>query len=287
MKRSILVCSLGIAALVAGCGDSNKGPSDGGTTVVTQSLAFRFDNLAATAKPGDNLTFKLTVVDGSGNPFSGYKGTVKFESNDTTATLPANYTFTGDPQQTFNAQFMLAGKWALRATDTAGPAPTASAFIVVQGPASRLVKVSGDAQTGAAGAKLPKQLVVQALDDGGNPVAGVSVKWSTMMGGGSVSPATATTGADGRRRGRCDAGPEWNVVHVPGRRRQPRRLAGRIHVAARTVQVRLHRPDGGQVAPGEEQRQHRNDGGARSGGRPDGAHRVRRPASTCRSMTAR
>jgi hypothetical protein len=206
MKRSVLMCSLGLALTLAGCGDGNKPPkTDGG--VVTQSLAFRFDNFPATAKPGDNLSFTLAVVDGSGNPFSGYKGTVKFESNDATATLPANYTFAGEAQQTFNVQFKLAGKWALKASDAAAAAPTASAFIVVQGPASRLIRVSGDNQTGAAGAKLPAPLVVEAVDDGGNPVAGVSVKWTTLAGGGGITPDTATTGADGKASADATLGP--------------------------------------------------------------------------------
>ncbi len=207
MKRSSLICSLGLAMSVVGCGNGTKQPSDGGTTVVTQSLAFRLDNLPATAKPGDSLSFTLTVVDGSGNPFTGYKGTVKFDSNDSSATLPGNFTFTGDSQHMFSAQFMFPGKWALRATDAAGPAPTASAFVTIQGPASRLIKVSGDAQTGAAGAQLSKSLVVEAVDDGGNPVAGVAVQWSTTMGGGSITPATAMTGADGTASAAATLGP--------------------------------------------------------------------------------
>ncbi|MCU1278989.1 MAG: Fibronectin type domain protein [bacterium] len=209
MKRHSLIYSLGLAISLAGCGDGNKQQNSdgGGTTIVTQSLAFRIDNLPATAKPGDSVSFTLTVVDGSGNAFTGYKGTVKFESNDSSATLPANFTFTGDAQQNFSAQFKFPGKWALRATDSAAAAPTASAFITIQGPATRLIKVSGDAQTGAAGAKLPSSLVVKAIDDGGNPVAGVGVQWSSIMGGGSITPASVMTGADGTASADATLGP--------------------------------------------------------------------------------
>jgi hypothetical protein len=180
--------TLGLLVLaVAGCGGSS-----------TKTLGFRFDGVPAKAAPGDNINFTLTVVDGSGKPASGYKGTVKFASTDATATLPASYTFTGGSSQTFNVQFKLPGKWAITATDSLAAAPSGSAFVVVQGPASRLMKVSGDGQTGTAGAALPQALVVQAVDDGGNPVAGVNVAWSTIIGGGSVTPASATTGEDGK-----------------------------------------------------------------------------------------
>jgi Big-like domain-containing protein len=187
MKRLVATCSIGLALVVAGCGNSG-----------TKTLAFRLDGVPAKAAPGDNIAFTLSVVDGNGKAVSGYKGTVKFESTDATATLPANYTFTGGSSQKFNAQFKLPGKWALKASDATAPAPTGSAFLIVQGPASRLVKLSGDGQTGAAGAQLPQALVAQAIDDGGNPVAGVTVAWTTTMGGGTVTPASATTGDDGK-----------------------------------------------------------------------------------------
>lgn len=188
MKRIVWTCGLTLALAALGCGSSKSKPS----------LAFRFDSLAAKTTPGANLTFTLSIVDSSGKAATGYKGTVKFDSTDGTAMLPANYTFTGGSSQQFNVQFKQPGNWALRATDTAASAPAGSAFVLVQGPASRLVKVGGDGQTGAAGSALPTPLVVQAVDDGGNPVAGVVVDWSTTMGGGSITPATATTGADGK-----------------------------------------------------------------------------------------
>jgi hypothetical protein len=187
MKRIVWTCSLTLALAVLGCGSKSK-----------SSLAFRFDSLASTTTPGASLTFTLSIVDSSGKAASGYKGTVKFDSTDATATLPANYTFTGASSQQFNVQFKLPGKWALRATDANAPAPTGSAFVLVQGPASRLIRVSGDGQTGAAGSALPTPLIVQAIDDGGNPVAGVAVNWTTTMGGGSITPPMATTGADGK-----------------------------------------------------------------------------------------
>lgn len=61
----------------------------------------------------------------------------------------------------------------------------------------QLLLVSGDAQSGAAGSALAAPLVVRALDFYGNPVANVEVGWLVMSGGGSVTPVSATTNADG------------------------------------------------------------------------------------------
>jgi len=63
-------------------------------------------------------------------------------------------------------------------------------------PASRLEKV-GDAQTATVGTSPAAPLAVKATDEFQNPVAGVSVTWSVNSGGGSITPVSATTGADG------------------------------------------------------------------------------------------
>ena len=52
-------------------------------------------------------------------------------------------------------------------------------------------------QTGQVGTALASPLVVQIADAFGNPIAGIDVVW-TVDGGGSVSSATTTTGADGQ-----------------------------------------------------------------------------------------
>jgi hypothetical protein len=63
-------------------------------------------------------------------------------------------------------------------------------------PATTLVMASGNEQIGEAGAALPESLAVRAVDRFGNGVAGIEVSWEPS--GGSVSPASAVTGADGR-----------------------------------------------------------------------------------------
>jgi adhesin/invasin len=75
------------------------------------------------------------------------------------------------------------------------------------GTASQIRIVSGDGQTGQAGGRLASPLVVQVLDDGENPVSGAVVTWSVTSGGGSVSPGSATTGADGQASTAWTLGP--------------------------------------------------------------------------------
>jgi hypothetical protein len=56
--------------------------------------------------------------------------------------------------------------------------------------------VSGDNQTGPVRSALADSLVVRVTDALHNPVAGVEVQW-TVDGGGSISPSSVVTGADG------------------------------------------------------------------------------------------
>lgn len=63
---------------------------------------------------------------------------------------------------------------------------------------STLSKVSGDNQTGAANTTLSNPLVVQVKDGSGNAQAGVTVSFTVTIGGGSVSPTSAVTSANGQ-----------------------------------------------------------------------------------------
>lgn len=72
-----------------------------------------------------------------------------------------------------------------------------------------LAKQSGDAQTGDPGAALADPVVVRVTRDG-SPLSGQSVSWSVSAGGGSVSPTTSTTDANG------DASTTWTLGATPG-----------------------------------------------------------------------
>ena len=83
-----------------------------------------------------------------------------------------------------------------------------------------LVKVSGDDQSARAGEALPAPLVVRLLDDQGNGVPAGSVTWVVEDGGGTVSPAAATTDGDGL------ASVNWTLGPSPGSNRVSAVVAG-------------------------------------------------------------
>lgn len=66
------------------------------------------------------------------------------------------------------------------------------------GPPASVAVASGNGQPGVAGQALPDPLVVRVTDASGSAVSGATVQWSVTLGGGSVSPGTSTTDAEGR-----------------------------------------------------------------------------------------
>ena len=79
-----------------------------------------------------------------------------------------------------------------------------------------LDKVGGDEQQGSSGSPLTAPLVVSLLDQGGSPMAGVTVTFAVTAGGGTLSATTATTDAQGRAATTLTLGraPGPNTVEV-------------------------------------------------------------------------
>jgi adhesin/invasin len=73
---------------------------------------------------------------------------------------------------------------------------------------SDIKMVTGDAQAGIVGSVLPLPLVVKVTDKLGRAVASQNVTFTIESGGGQVSPASATTGADGRASATWTLGPD-------------------------------------------------------------------------------
>lgn len=63
---------------------------------------------------------------------------------------------------------------------------------------SQIVASAGENQVGVAGQQLGTALEVTVKDASGSPVANVTVTWAAASGGGSVTPTSNTTGADGK-----------------------------------------------------------------------------------------
>jgi adhesin/invasin len=66
-----------------------------------------------------------------------------------------------------------------------------------QGVPSEIVAILGDRQSGTIGEALAESLVVRVVDPFGNPVRGAEVSWTAEVGG-SVSPPSSVTSADGQ-----------------------------------------------------------------------------------------
>ena len=89
------------------------------------------------------------------------------------------------------------GSGTTQVTATAGSATAIAQVTVTQTP-TELQKISGDGQTGPAGATLAAPLVVQVNDAGGSPIQGRTVTFAVTDGDGSTAAGTAVTGSDGR-----------------------------------------------------------------------------------------
>jgi hypothetical protein len=144
------------------------------------------------------VTLTAQVNDSGGNPVPFV--TVAFAKTEGNGSVS---TATGTTNTLGQASVILtlgntAGTNTYTATVT-GVTPLTVSVTGTAGSATQLTKVSGDTQTGQAGAALASALVVQASDQFSNPVSGVGVTFSVSSGGGSVSVISVqTTGVSGQ-----------------------------------------------------------------------------------------
>ena len=138
----------------------------------------------------------IRVEDGSGNPLPGVS--VAFSVTGTGASVDPATAITDDRgeartrwtlgrtpgQQTLTVT--AGGSTSIQITATAGPPQIAS--LAING---------GNNQTATAGSNLPTAPSVVARDASNNPVQGVTVFFSVMSGGGSVTNSTSVTDAQG------------------------------------------------------------------------------------------
>lgn len=164
-----------------------------------------------TAVAGTQLASGLVVqvIDAGDNPVSGVTVTWTVESGDGSVS-PQSATTGADGQA--SASWTLGPGAGTQSVLAAAPGAGSVRFqaTATAGAPSEIRAVSGDGQSGTAGALLPSELVIEVVDAAGNPVSGVAVTWTVTPGEGSVSPATGTTDADGR------ASTGWTLGPTPG-----------------------------------------------------------------------
>ncbi len=94
------------------------------------------------------------------------------------------------------------------------PADTTFTMNAVAGPPVLMQALSPTNQQGVAGSAVPIAPTVLVTDSYGNPVAGVTVNWGFMVGGGALGANTTVTGAAGRTTNSWILGPTIGYQRV-------------------------------------------------------------------------
>jgi streptogramin lyase len=143
---------------------------DSRQVVVQAAAASHFAVTAPTSSiAGNALDVTVAALDRFGNIATGYRGTVGFDTNDTQATLPSNYTFAGSDSgiHTFPAAIILrtTGNRSVTVTDTANAGLTGSAGVAVSPLAATQLRLTAP-PTATAGSAF--DVTVAAVDPYGN-----------------------------------------------------------------------------------------------------------------------
>jgi hypothetical protein len=224
--RALIV--IGTAALLAACGGSDSligsGSTGGGATDTTTSSGIRIGSgtgdgfsagilaigTSSQLSAGGSTSVTATLVDGNGAPYDAVTA-ITFTSTcaaDSLATLtsPVN-TSNGAAVSTYQAigcsgtdtitAFATVDGEALSASGTVSVAPASLGSIQFVSAEPTTMALKG---TGGAGLQETSVVTFKVLNSSGGPVPNTSVTFSlsTTVGGLSLSPATGTTGADGK-----------------------------------------------------------------------------------------
>ena len=144
----------------------------------------------------DPLTVR--VLDTDSDPVQGVQVTFTVVSGGTGTATPLTQSDTSDTDGSATAYFTPTGAGTIMIdASAAGLTPTRFTLTATL-PPSKIVKISGDNQAGGPGKKLAEPFVVEIQDANSDPISGITVTFDVTSGGGSVSPESATTDADGR-----------------------------------------------------------------------------------------
>jgi VCBS repeat-containing protein len=197
-RRLASLIAFALPALALGCGgDGLVLPNESRAAAITKVSG---DEQSAAAGVALSKPLVVRVADAFDRPVEGQSVAFAIDAGGGQVT-PASAT-TG-PDGTASAAWTLggaAGQQRVRAAVTGDGIPDGLLVnfnaTAVSGAGAKLVLVSGDNQTAAVRSALPDSLVVRVTDALDNPVAGVEVTWD-VGGGGSISPASVTSDANG------------------------------------------------------------------------------------------
>jgi adhesin/invasin len=194
IRRSLLLTAAAALAIGAACGSDATSPStpppgntaSDGTTISVDSAVN-----AQTAVAGSTITVFVRVKNASGAPVAGV--TVRWNVATGGGTVPDTTSLT-DASGIASTPWTLgtkAGSNTLGANIPGAAVPISATSLV--GPLSLLAKQSPDSQNVAATGSV--LLVARSTDASGNPIANVTVDWTST--GGTLSPMSSTTGVSG------------------------------------------------------------------------------------------
>jgi hypothetical protein len=194
-----------LLAVAAACGGGDGPASPSGTTLT------KFVGDEQSGDPGDTLFFPLTVqvADARGIPVGGETVTFVVATGGGSLTSTRVETSAGGMAQTDFILGPTPGAQTVTAT-VRGAAPVTFSAVASGATATQLVIVSGNGQSGTVGASLGAPVVVRAVDQSGNPVAGVFVDFEVPAGDGSVVSLAWLTNASGQ------VGANWTLGKAAG-----------------------------------------------------------------------
>lgn len=180
------------AGLAAGCkGDTTAPPTPASVTPTVATTIDATAGLPLPSAPG------FEVKDGNGNTLGDVSVTVVVTAGGGTLANAPTKTVSGGPTPV--------GTWTLgktaglnTVTITVGSLPAVTISVNGKpGPAASIAFTAGSGQKSLAGAVVTTTPVAQVRDQFGNGIAGASVLFTVLDGGGSVAAAPVTTDASG------------------------------------------------------------------------------------------
>lgn len=190
------VAALLVLALVAGCGGGGSG---GGAS--RQLLADGLGSASGVVGEAVAEVPGVRVVDSSGAAVAG--ATVTFQVGQAGASVsPTTVTTDADGRARPGSWVLgtVAGANTLVASTPGVSRQVSFSATANPGPPSAISHASRVDQAGDAGVPVPFPPAVRVADSFDNPVAGATVEFSVQQGGGSISGASAVSGADGVAR---------------------------------------------------------------------------------------
>ncbi|MDQ7054819.1 MAG: Ig-like domain-containing protein [candidate division KSB1 bacterium] len=166
------------------------------------ALKVMVQDAAGNPKPGHPVTFQVTQGGGTLN------GNLTTYTTLTDTAGIASAVFTLGPNAGVNNEVKASAE--LNGTPLAGSPITFTALAAVP---AKMVKLSGDNQTGTPGRALTSPVKVQITDAQDRPISGFSVTFTVTQGGGTVNgqtSVTVTTAANG------EASVSWALGTTPG-----------------------------------------------------------------------